>query len=102
MSARPDVGRTSPRRDRRAVVLPAPFGPRKPVTAPPGASKLRPSTAFTVPNRLLRAWNVMFVISTSSQAETGLARPGPVLPLYERVFMNVRSQYGLDEWGVKW
>jgi hypothetical protein len=31
------------------VVLPAPFGPRKPVTFPAGAVKLNPSTAVRVP-----------------------------------------------------
>ncbi len=36
------------------VVLPAPFGPRKPVTLPASTVKLRSSTARTDPNRLVR------------------------------------------------
>ena len=35
------------------VVLPAPFGPRKPVTRPGRTVKLRSSTAVTAPKRLL-------------------------------------------------
>ena len=35
------------------VVLPAPFGPRKPVTWPGRTVKLRLSTAVTEPNRLV-------------------------------------------------
>ena len=36
------------------VVLPAPFGPSRPVTAPSAAVKVTPSTACTSPNRLCR------------------------------------------------
>jgi hypothetical protein len=39
---------------RNVVVLPAPFGPRKPVTRPGRTVKLSPSTAVTGPERLLR------------------------------------------------
>ena len=35
------------------VVLPAPFGPRKPVTCPGRTVKLRSSTAVTGPKRLV-------------------------------------------------
>ena len=41
---------------RRVVVLPAPFGPRNPVTRPGRTVKLSPSTAVTGPNRLLTWW----------------------------------------------
>ncbi len=41
----PLSGRVSPRRARKVVVFPAPFGPRKPVTAPEGIWKSRPSSA---------------------------------------------------------
>ena len=34
---------------RIAVVLPAPFGPRSPVTEPSATSKLRPSTTVRAP-----------------------------------------------------
>src|ERR1700730_3387288 len=37
---------------RIVVVLPAPFGPRKPVTWPGRTLKVSPSTAVTAPNRL--------------------------------------------------
>jgi hypothetical protein len=49
MSACPPVGRASATITLSAVVLPAPFGPRKPVTAPARTANDRPSTAFTVP-----------------------------------------------------
>ncbi len=38
---------------RIAVVLPAPFGPRKPVTAPGGAWKLTPFRAVAAPYDLV-------------------------------------------------
>ena len=47
---------TRPSSIRRVVVLPAPFGPRKPVTAPSRALKLRSSTAVTSPKRLDSPW----------------------------------------------
>ena len=46
---RPPVGRTSPSSARSVVLLPAPFGPRKPVTRPASTSKLSPLTAWTFP-----------------------------------------------------
>ena len=49
----PAVARTSPSSTRRVVVLPAPFGPRNPVTRPGSTVKLRSSTAVTCPNCLL-------------------------------------------------
>ena len=51
--ARPEVGAARPRMIRMVVVLPAPFGPRKPVTWPGRTVKLRSSTAVTGPNRLV-------------------------------------------------
>ena len=39
---------------RMVVLLPAPFGPRKPVTRPGLTSKLRSSTATTLPKRFVR------------------------------------------------
>jgi hypothetical protein len=44
-SARPWSGRSRPSSTRSEVDLPAPFGPRKPVTVPGRAVKLSPSTA---------------------------------------------------------
>jgi hypothetical protein len=46
---------------RMVVVLPAPFGPRKPVTWPGRTVKARPSTAVTAPNRLT-SWSTSIMI----------------------------------------
>src|SRR6266542_4824581 len=53
MVASPAVGVTSPSRQRSVVVLPAPFGPRNPVTEPGSTLKLRSSTALTLPPKTL-------------------------------------------------
>jgi len=45
MLARPAVGVTKPANIRMVVVLPAPFGPRKPSTSPGATWKLTSSTA---------------------------------------------------------
>ena len=50
----PSVGATSPRIIRSVVLLPAPFGPRNPVTRPGFTSNERSSTAVTSPNRFVR------------------------------------------------
>ena len=50
----PRSGETRPSSIRRVVVLPAPFGPRNPVTTPGRTSKVRSSTARTVPKVLVR------------------------------------------------
>jgi hypothetical protein len=47
MLALPLSGITSVESIRRSVVLPAPFGPRRPVIARSGAVKATPSTACT-------------------------------------------------------
>ena len=49
----PPVGASSPRIIRMVVDLPAPFGPRKPVTTPGRTVKLRSSTASLAPYRLV-------------------------------------------------
>src|SRR4051812_3371943 len=51
----PDVGCTRPRHMRRVVVLPAPFGPRKPYTSPLRTLMLTESTASRSPYFLLRS-----------------------------------------------
>src|SRR5215213_2621812 len=56
MSARPLVGRSRPRMMRIVVDLPAPLGPRKPVTTPGGTVKLSRSTATVLPYLLVRSW----------------------------------------------
>src|SRR5215471_14033654 len=50
---RPAVGSSRPAIIRIVVDLPAPFGPRKPVTIPGRTAKSRPSTASFSPYRLL-------------------------------------------------
>src|SRR4029077_17906081 len=50
----PAVGASRPRIIRMVVDLPAPFGPRKPVTLPGFTSKDRLSTATVAPYRLVR------------------------------------------------
>src|SRR4051812_16631311 len=53
MVARPAVGATSPSSIRSVVVLPAPFGPRNPVTRPGSTVKDRSLTAARSPYRLV-------------------------------------------------
>jgi hypothetical protein len=48
-AVRPDVGRTRPRIERIVVDLPAPFGPRKPVTVPGATVNDRSATATVDP-----------------------------------------------------
>src|SRR5258705_13503711 len=57
MVAVPAVGWSSPRITRMVVVLPAPFGPRKPVTMPGSTEQVRSSTARIRPNTLVRPAN---------------------------------------------
>src|ERR1019366_6144886 len=51
----PAVGRASVHSMLIVVDLPAPFGPRNANTSPSRTSKLIPSTAVNVPNRLVRS-----------------------------------------------
>ncbi len=53
MVAVPDVGWSSPRIIRIVVVLPAPLGPRNPVTIPGSMEQVRSSTARVLPNTLV-------------------------------------------------
>src|SRR5215469_17799292 len=53
MEPPPDVGRIRPRSILIVVVLPAPFGPTKPQTAPLGMAKLTPSTTVRSPKRFV-------------------------------------------------
>ena len=52
--ALPEVGAVRPTIIRMEVDLPAPFGPRKPVTRPAGATKLMSSTAVVARYFLVR------------------------------------------------
>src|SRR5215471_9450067 len=60
MVAVPPSGAVSPSSIRKVVVLPEPFGPRKPVTRPGLTSKLRPSTAVMLPYLLVR-WSMLII-----------------------------------------
>src|SRR5215471_9077972 len=55
MVAVPDWGRSRPRISRIVVDLPAPFGPRNPVTLPGSTANDRWSTATLCPKRLVRS-----------------------------------------------
>ena len=46
----PDVGATRPSSSFSDVVLPAPFGPKKPKTSPRGTARDKPATATLRPN----------------------------------------------------
>ena len=59
MSISPWLALVNPRAIRKLVVFPAPFGPRKPVSRPPGISKERWSSADTGPNRFATSLKVM-------------------------------------------
>jgi len=50
---RPAVGRIKPAIIDNVVVLPAPFGPRRPTSSPRAREKLRLSTAVRLPNRFV-------------------------------------------------
>src|SRR5262245_37072383 len=54
-NAAPDVGRASVHSTLIVVVLPAPFGPRKPNTSPGATSKLTPRTASTSPKDFFKS-----------------------------------------------
>src|SRR5438309_260100 len=62
----PMVGRTSPRRRRKKVVFPAPFGPTRPI-APSGIATLRSSTARTSPNTFVSPAVSMSTVVPSSR-----------------------------------
>ena len=59
MSVRPAVGRAIPTIALSAVVLPAPFGPRKPVTEPGRTLNDSSSTATSSPYRFVRPSTVI-------------------------------------------
>ena len=61
MVAVPDVGWSSPRIIRIVVVLPAPLGPRNPVTTPGSMVQVRSSTARVRPNTLVSPANSIIV-----------------------------------------
>src|SRR5436309_2181913 len=71
ISTRPAVGLSSPAMIRIVVVLPAPFGPRKPWISPGATSRLTPSTAVKAP---------YFLTRFSTRIITLPRRPRPAAP----------------------
>ena len=106
----PAWGRSRPTMHRRVVDLPAPFGPRKPVTRPGWTSNERSSTATVRPNRLVsRRTSITATDGTGSGSRLCQARRastsqrpvfagaplvGPVGP--ERRRVELEPQVGLD------
>src|ERR1700694_467878 len=88
----PLVGRTRPRRTLIVVVLPAPFGPRKPKTSPGWTERSSPWSATLRPYSLRRPTVSMAgVVSGSPQAVGdvlevgGLERPGHAVQVAVRM-----------------
>src|SRR5215208_5855969 len=78
MRALPCDGFSSPASMRSVVVLPAPFGPRKPKISPRSTRKLRPSTAGTPPN--VRVSASTSIAASSRIAPRTHARPATPSP----------------------
>ena len=78
MVAMPASGRTSPSSARRVVVLPAPLGPRNPVTVPASTEKDRSSTAVTPSKCLVSPWISMVCMAAASDGfgAAVVAQPG--------------------------
>src|SRR3989304_2182778 len=81
-SGRPPTPTSPPSRARRPqiieieVVLPAPFGPRRPYVSPRAISKPTPSTASRAPNRFTSPLQVRVGASPPAAGDPG-AGPGP-------------------------
>src|SRR5665647_2788140 len=65
----PDVGLRIPAIIRKVVVLPAPFGPRKPNSSPFGTVRSIASTALKEPYRLVSA--LSFIMASSYDEQEG-------------------------------
>src|SRR6266851_4792622 len=74
MVARPEVGVARPSSRRMVVDFPAPFGPRNPVMRPGASSKVRSSTAVTVPYRLVSASTAMVLMAVPPEVVVNVAR----------------------------
>src|SRR6266487_847642 len=98
MVAVPLVGVTRASRQRRVVVLPAPLGPRKPVTVPGSTSKLRSSTARTLPKNLVRFETTMrpsSAIAPPLRADTGSPWPlRQILPFRQHAVVRTPASAG--------
>src|SRR5947207_14158891 len=76
---RPEVGLSRPAMIRIVVVLPAPFGPRKPWISPGATSRLTPSTAVKAPYFLTRFSTRIIALPRRPRP----AAPSPALPARE-------------------
>src|SRR5215468_2198504 len=74
ISTRPAVGLSSPAIMRMVVVLPAPFGPRKPWISPGATERLTPSTAVKAPY-FLTSDSTAIIRSGGPPPAVGLAVP---------------------------
>ena len=73
MVALPEVAGVSPTMTRMVVVLPAPLGPRKPVTVPGWQTKLMLSTAVNVP--YFRVSPSTLIMGTACRIDPPIAEP---------------------------
>ena len=71
---------TSPNTARIAVVLPAPFGPRKPVSRPGWTANVQPSSAASAPKRLVTASNSSTISPRLNRTERQHDGVGPSDP----------------------
>src|SRR5258708_2196723 len=99
MLARPECGRSIVARIERAVVFPAPFGPRNPITSPPSTASDNPFRAVRSPKRLVKfSASTEFVrVSITSQPTTAgkiqLVNPSPHLPGCDYARLLLRLDY---------
>src|SRR5262245_28922564 len=83
----PAVGCSRPQSIRIQVLLPLPFGPRKPKIVPCGTAKESASTAGKLPNRLVRACSSLAFMSGFPGAD----------PLHGHVHSRLDARIGLLE-----
>ena len=84
-------GPTSPRIIRSVVLLPAPLGPRNPVTRPGRTSNVRSSTAVTSPNRFVRPLTEIAGDPTRTHAPGAFGRS--ILPCWPASRSLLRSAF---------
>src|SRR5215208_5266143 len=89
-STRPALGSERPAMMRIVVVLPAPFGPRKPKISPCSAVSDRRSTAVKSPYFFVRSSITIIGVRLSS-ARLNLQIPQPYTPMAEREQLDDRT-----------
>ena len=104
MSAFPALGLASPSNIRSVVVLPAPFGPRKPVIVPGASANESESTARTDPNRFVNESATTAGIEAST-VPVGVGSDNAASPLLVEgvdprrcVLGSAHGLWGPDEW----